>query len=674
MKLAVPSATQVTYDQVRWMSVCLALALAVHAASLPVWLLAAIAAAISIRLALAARGYAVPSRTIRIVVAVVSIGILFLHLHTFNGVAAGSALLSLVAGLKLFETQSRRDLYVVALIIYFLSLAALLRSESFWLLTYLLAVSWLTTATLLRLTHSTPPSDWPRSMRYAGRISAQALPLALVLWLFFPRFDAPLWRVPSDARGAETGLSDTMSPGDITDLALSDDIAFRVHFDGPPPPAAERYWRGPVLHDFDGHTWRRTVAFRSQAPGLAPLGIAYRYVISLEPNQHNWIFALDWPDRWDLSDAYLTGDGMLVRPALLSRPLDVSISSHTHVQSTEPLSEAARRRDTWLPGGINPRTRQLALELRRSHPDDLSFVHAVLDMFHRQQFFYTLEPPPLGLNSVDEFLFDTKRGFCGHYASAFAALARAAGIPARVVTGYHGGLYNRFADYWIVAQSDAHAWDEVWIEGHGWMRVDPTSAVAPGRVEPGTEGALAAGSRLSGSWRRPLSWLADARLQFDALRQLWRERVLRFDQRSQDGLLTRLGIPEPDGQKIAMVMGAGLVLVFIWLTWQIRREQRPDPKDPVLRAYHKLCRKLAAAGLPRRPSEGAEAFAARLATERPDLGARVGLLLRRYSRLRYGPSRRAGAERWFVARVRAFNPRRAALEARSSQDRARTAR
>jgi transglutaminase-like putative cysteine protease len=658
VKLAAPSATRVTYDQLRWMSVCLALALAVHAASLPFWLLATIAAAIAIRLALSARGYAPPSRAIRAGVSVASIGILFLQLRTFNGVAAGSALLSLVAGLKLFETDSRRDLYVVALIIYFLSLAALLRSESFWLLTYLLAVSWLTSVTLLRLTQSTQPSHWRRSARYAGRISAQALPLALVLWLFFPRFDGPLWRVPSDGHSAETGLSDTMSPGDITDLALSDDIAFRVHFDGPPPPARERYWRGPVLHDFDGRSWRRTIGVRSQVHDLVPIGPAYRYVLSLEPHQHNWIFALDWPDRWDLADAYLTNDDMLVRPALLSHPLDVDVSSHTRVQSTEPLSESMRRRDTRLPAERNPRTRQLALELRRAHPDALEYVNAVLDLFRQQPFFYTLEPPPLGLNSVDEFLFDTKRGFCGHYASAFATLMRAAGIPARIVTGYYGGTYNRFADYWIVSQSDAHAWDEVWIEGRGWMRVDPTSAVSPGRVEPGLEGPLAAGSHLAGRWGQRFSWISDARLQLDALRQLWRERILRYDLKSQDRLLTGLGIPQPDGQKIAMVMGAGLALVFIWLTWHIRREQRPDPKDPVVRAYKSLCRKLAAAGLPRRPSEGAESFAARVGVERPDLGGNVGMLCRRYSRLRYGGHRRTAQERWFVARVRAFRPRR----------------
>jgi protein-glutamine gamma-glutamyltransferase len=664
MKLAAPSATQVTYTQLRWACLCLALALAVHAASLPLWLLATIAAAAAIRLALSARGYAAPARPIRTVIALVSIVILFLQLRTFNGVVAGSALLSLVAGLKLLETQSRRDLYVIALIIYFLCLAALLRSESFWLLAYLLAVSGLTTAMLLRLNDSAQPSDWRRSARYMGRISAQALPLALVLWLFFPRFDAPLWHTPSDGRSAETGLSDSMSPGDITDLALSDDVAFRVHFDGPPPPAAERYWRGPVLHDFDGRTWRRTFGPRLTSSGLLPMGPAYHYVLSLEPHAHNWIFALDWPDGWNLSDAYLTNDYMLVRPALLSRPLDVNVTSHTHVQPAELLSDAMRRRDTRLPPERNPRTSQLALELRRAHPKDLDYVNAVLDLFRRQPFFYTLEPPPLGLNSVDEFLFDTRSGFCGHYASAFAALMRAAGIPARVVTGYHGGTYNRFADYWIVSQSDAHAWDEVWIEGQGWMRFDPTSAVAPGRVEPGLEGALAASSRLAGAWRRPLSWLSDARLQLDALRQLWRERILRFDQRSQNQLLASIGIPEPDGQKVAMVMGVGLALVFVWLTWQIRREQRPDPKDPVVRAYHKLCRKLAAAGVPRRPYEGAESFAARVAIERPDLGSRVGALCRRYSRLRYGATRRPAAARWFVARVRAFKPRRAPLDRR----------
>ncbi|HMK86201.1 MAG TPA: DUF3488 domain-containing protein, partial [Steroidobacteraceae bacterium] len=237
MKLATPSATSTTYSQLQWISLCLGLALAAQVTTLPLWLLVVVCVAVAIRLGLAARGYAAPSRAIRLVISAVSIAMLLVQFHTFNGLPAGSALLSLMAGLKLLETQSRRDVYVVALIIYFLSLASLLESTSFWLLIYLLAVSWLTTATLLKLTHSAPPPGWGPSARYAGRLFAHAVPLALVLWLFFPRFQGPLWQMPAQGRHtAESGLSDSMSPGDITELALSDEIAFRVRFAGASPP------------------------------------------------------------------------------------------------------------------------------------------------------------------------------------------------------------------------------------------------------------------------------------------------------------------------------------------------------------------------------------------------------------------------------------------------------
>jgi protein-glutamine gamma-glutamyltransferase len=656
MRLAAASPSDATYAQLKSMCICLALALAVHVAALPVWVLGVVFASVAIRLGLAARGYAAPARGIRLGIAAVSVAMLFLQLRTFNGLAAGGALLGLVAGLKLLEAQSRRDLFVVALIIYFLCLSALLRSESFWLFTYLVALAWLTTATLLRLTPAAPPPDWRRSLRYAGRVSAQALPLALVFWLFFPRFDGPLWRTPADPHSAESGLSDTMTPGDMINLALSDEVAFRVRFADATPPPNERYWRGPVLHDFDGRTWRRTPGFE-KTPLLEPIGRGYQYTLNVEPHQSNWIYALDWPDRWDLAGARLTSDYMLVQQGPLLRPIDVIATSHTRVRSTAPLTAAQRRRDTWLPPNRNPRTLAFSAQLRSEHADDMDYVRAILDLFRREQFFYTLEPPPLGENSVDEFLFDTRRGFCGHYASAFAALTRAVGIPTRVVTGYQGGIYNRFADYWILRQSDAHAWDEVWIEGRGWLRVDPTSAVAPVRVERGIEDALAAGEPLGGGWRQHIAWVADLRLRIDALGQIWRERILRFDQLSQDRLLELLGIPHPDGQKVVMVMAAGLTLAFAWLVWQVRREQRPQLKDPLVRAYARLCHKLAAAGLPRRTHEGAEAFAARVALERPDLARTVTALCKRYSRLRYGAHRPAGALVSFASRVRDFHPR-----------------
>jgi transglutaminase-like putative cysteine protease len=661
MRLASASATHVTYPQLRSICLCLALALAAYAAALPTWILVVACAAGAIRLALAARGYAAPGRAIRLGIAVAAFVVLFFELRTFNGLPAGSALLCLVAGLKLLETQSRRDLYVVSFIIYFLCLAALLRSESFWLFVYLVGVSWLTTASLLRLTPALPLPGWRRSLSYSGRVSVQALPIALILWLFFPRLDTPFWRMPAD-RIAESGLSDSMSPGDIIKLALSDEVAFRVRFEGPAPPPAEMYWRGPVLHDFDGRTWRRTSPVSAQAPALVGVGAAYRYVLSLEPSRHNWIFALDWPDRWDLAAGALTGDYMLVQSAPLSRRIEVTAVSHTRVRTGEPLTDAARRRELALPAARNPRTLAFARELRRAHPDDMDYAGAVLDLFRREEFFYTLEPPPLGADSVDEFLFDTRRGFCGHYASAFAALMRAAGIPARVVTGYRGGLYNHYGGYRILHQSDAHAWNEIWIDGTGWVRFDPTSAIAPARVEHSIAEALAAGESATGRWRR-FAWFADVRLELDALGQLWRERILQFNQFSQLQLLASLGVPEPDGQKIVMLMAVGLVLAFAWLTWQIRREQRPRPKDPVVRAYDSLCRKLAAVGLRRKAHEGAETFAARVALERPDLARTVTALCRRYSKLRYGPQSSREAALSFASGVRAFRPRRqAALE------------
>jgi transglutaminase-like putative cysteine protease len=637
-----PAGERVSFESLLWITGCLALTLLADVTTLPIWVLVTVVAAAAIRLVLAARGRSAPPRAIRLVVSVVAIGLLFLQLHTFNGLSAGTALLSLIAGLKLLETQTRRDIYVITMIIYFLSLSALLDGESFWLLSYLIAVCWLTTSSLLRLTSSRQSADWRVSVRYAGRILAHALPLAVAFWLFFPRFGGPLWQMPSDGKGATSGLSDTMSPGDITDLAMSDDVAFRVSFNGTAPPPKERYWRGPVLHDFDGHTWRRTESGPARAPTLAFDGPAYRYKVSLEPNQHNWLFVLDWPAQWDAPRGFLTSDFMLVQTSAVSQPLDVIATSYTHARASEPLSVAMRLRDTLPPEG-NPRSVKLAHDLRAAHPGDADYVRAVLSMFHTQAFFYTLTPPPLGLDSVDGFLFDSKQGFCGHYASAFAVLMRAAGIPARVVTGYHGGTFNRFADYWILRQSDAHAWDEVWIEGQGWQRVDPTAVIAPERVERGLNDMVSADRPVASRWQQRTPWLADTRLRLDALRLMWRERILRFDQSSQDKLLSFMHVPEPDGQKLALVLAACLILGMMWLTWQVRRELKPAARDRVARAYAKLCARLAAAGVSRRPHEGAEAFASRVAAARPDLGAVVTALCRRYSELRYGATRDAAA-------------------------------
>jgi transglutaminase-like putative cysteine protease len=642
-----------------WTSGCFALALLPHLGSMPPWVLIFCGIAAAVRLGLAADGRDAPPALLRTLIALAAIALLFAQFHTFNGLNAGTALLGLVAGLKLLETQTRRDLCVMVLLIYFLSLDALLVGSSFWLLAYLVGVCWLTTATLLRLTAAEPAPPWLASLRYAGRILLHAMPLALLLWLFFPRLTEPLWRITESDQGVTSGLGDTLNPGDISDLALSDEIAFRVHFFGAVPPLEQRYWRGPVLDQFDGRVWRRTDPLTTAESGLRIEGPEYRYRMSLEPYPHAWIFTLDWPTAWDADHAQLTPDGMLIGPRPMSLGLDLTASSRPRRQDAEPLPESGRRRETALePATANPRTFALARALRREHPDERGFVTSVLEMIHSQDFFYTLAPPPLeSQNPVDEFLFDTKRGFCGHYASAFAVIMRAAGIPARIVTGYYGGTYNRYADYWILRQSDAHAWDEIWIEGQGWQRIDPTSAIDPRRIDRSLREAQTAISLANVDLQSALPWFAALRLRTDALRQLWRERILRYNQDSQQSLLATLHIPNPDAQKLVLVLGSTLAAALGWLTWQLRRELRPLPRDVLRRAYEQLCAKLAGVDLPRAAHEGAEDYAARIAGRRPELAGAVGTLCRRYNELRYGRHATRAEIAAFASGVRAFRPR-----------------
>ena len=359
---------RVTYEQLLGISGCLALALLAHITTLPPWVLGIVVACGIIRLGLARGGRGTPPGPLLVTVAVLVVPLLLVRFHTFNGLVAGTALLSVTAGLKLLETKTRRDIYIITLIIYFVSLAALLEGDSFWLLAYLIGVCWLTTATLLRLTSSGPAPGWRPSLRYGGRVLLQALPLALVFWLLFPRFAGPLWHIPSDSQTAASGLSDTMSPGDISQLALSDEVAFRVRFESATPPNRERYWRGPVLDLFDGHTWSRAPYSQTNAPALKPLGPSYKYTVMMEPHRHRWIFMLDWPSSWNLPHSELSSDYTLMQAEPLSRPVDVVGASYTQVQSTESLSDRTRSRDLRLPRERNPRTAQLARELRSAHP------------------------------------------------------------------------------------------------------------------------------------------------------------------------------------------------------------------------------------------------------------------------------------------------------------------
>jgi transglutaminase-like putative cysteine protease len=646
---------RLSFEQLISLTACLLLTLLAHVNSLPVWVTIFVALCAAVRLALAWRGEGPPPRWLLLAVALIAVLLTLWRFRTFNGLPAGSALLSLMMGLKLLETSTRRDAYIITLSVYFLCIAALLNSESFWLLGFLIVICWLTTATLLRLTTSQPAARWRPSLKYSMRLMLHALPLMLIFWLLFPRLGGPLWSLPIDSDVAESGLGETMSPGDITQLAQSDEIAFRVHFLAATPPSADLYWRGPVFNDFNGRTWYGSLRAPREEPQLKLQGPAYRYTVSIEPHQHQWVFMLDWLKEANLPHGSLTADHTLLAPLAVSQPVDVTATSYPHADFPDSMSERLKHRELLLPDGANPRARQLSKTLRAEHPGDMEFVTAVLRMFNEQPYYYTLTPPKLSDNSVDEFLFETKRGFCGHYASAFAVLMRDAGIPARVVTGYQGGTFNRYSDYWIVRQSNAHAWDEIWIDGRGWVRIDPTASISPQRVERDVSDSVAADTAAVSHWRGHSRWLADARLRLDALRELWRERVLTFNQDSQERLMEWLHIPDPDGEKLVMVLAAALVAVLVWLTWQVRRELDPRSPDLAIRSYERLCIKLDALGISRRAHEGPESYAERVATLRPDLAEEVGALCRYYSNLRFAPPAGLSAAQ-FRAQVRAFRP------------------
>ena len=376
---------------------------------------------------------------------------------------------------------------------------------------------------------------------------------------------------------------------------LSDDIAFRVHFEGAIPAQHDRYWRGPVLELFNGRLWRRsdrTVyagAEQAAAPAAAPL---YGYTIGLEPYPHNWIYSLDRPVHWDLARARLSDSGVLERTDPVSQPIDITMISIAGATTPGALQGYQRTRDLALPPQRNPRTALLAQQMRAAHPDERDYVRSVLSMLHDQAFFYTLTPPRLGENSVDDFLFDSRRGFCGHYASAFAVMMRAAGIPARVVTGYLGGMENPYGHYWVIRQSDAHAWVEVWIAGIGWSRIDPTAAIASNRMQ--------------------------------------------FDQGAQQSLLQRLMIPLPDAGKYAVLVALCVCFGFGWMSWRVHRDAGAPAHDPLARALQRLCDRVEKIGVHRMPYEGAEAFAERVARARPDLAPAIRAVVRQYSDVRYG--------------------------------------
>ncbi len=574
---------------------------------------------------------------LRILLGIAAIGAVAIELPGIGRDSACAVLAAMLA-LKPSETFSLRDGRSLVGFALFAPFATFLLDQGPASLVLALVAVVLSLLALRRLAEDEADlaqpagADWWNGAPDILRLLALGLPLALAAFWLFPRLPTPLWGLPERAV-ARPGLSDSMTPGGWQDLMNDDSPAARVQFFGPAPAQGEMYWRGPVLVDFDGRTWQQPRWLeRIPAAALRGAGPAYEYEIELEPTETRQLVALDVPTAPPPGARFGQDRGLYV-DAPLGNVTRWRMRSMPPAAFDAELPPPLRQRALALPRGFNPRTLAMGQTWRReagsSPASDRVIIERALAMI-RSDFAYTLEVPLAGRNEVDDFLFDRKQGYCEHFSSAFAVLMRAAGIPTRVVTGYAGAYRNPIGGYWLVLNSDAHAWNEVWVRGRGWVRVDPTAAVAPERVFDTI------------AQRRPgrIGQFDGLVPMFDAgdwLRRGWNDLVLGFNAQRQQAFLDRLGMQRFGTRGLVLLFGAVAMLALAWMAWLIGRGERE--RDPLLRAWHRLGRRYARVGKARARHEPAEAWGRRVGADVPRAGLDLRTLSRRFADARYAPHR-----------------------------------
>lgn len=578
-----------------------------HVANLPWWCSMLVALVLVWRGTLAVQGRPLPGRWwLVLLLMVIVVGTWASH-RTVLGRDAGVTMIVALLALKTLELRARRDAFVIFFLGFFTMLTNFFFSQSLAVAAaMLLALLGLLTALVnAHMPVGRPPLS--EAARTAGWMALLGAPIMAVLFMLFPRF-APLWGIPSDAMAGRSGLSAEMRVGTIASLALDDSIAFRVRFEGPTPAYRDLYFRGPVLSDFDGRDWRPLLPRLMSRfpppnignPQLVGYGSPVRYQVTLEPHNRPWLLTLDAatePPRLPEGAAAMTGELMWLASRPVVDMLRYDGVSHVNFRHGPQHRSNVIPEYSHLPPGFNPRTIELAGALMRENPagDALSLVQAALRQLRTGGYVYTLDPGTFGQHTADEFWFDRKQGFCEHIASSFVVLMRAMSIPARVVTGYQGGWPNAIDGYWIVRQSDAHAWTEVWLENRGWVRVDPTAVVAPGRT--GTMQRLTAprGAIASAVNAVNPNLMAWVQASWEAMNNGWNQWILNYTQSRQLNLLRNLGFETPSWEDLARVLLIIVVLVAsagaAWSWWD--RQQH----DPWLRLMGRLRKRLRQAGI-----------------------------------------------------------------------------
>jgi transglutaminase-like putative cysteine protease len=597
-----------------------------------------------------------PGAWLRFVLAVLVIWSLYYSYGVVFGLIPGTSMVILLSYLKLFEIKSQRDITVLIFVGYFLASSVFFHSQSIWVALYVFVLAIYFTSLLVLIADRKGSVDWRERLRYASRMVLQSLPLMLIMFVLFPRIPGPLWALPKDAQSATTGLSEEMTPGNINKLVASYDVAYRVKFEKQPPENKYLYWRGLVLSNYDGKTWRR-----DDAPGWTEPDVLKRgnvedeinYKIYLEPHNQKWLYSLELITGFDSRYA-ITRELQLFNKDRVSNVISYRLSSSLHA-ANRALYPPERRKNLELPAGYNPETIKLGRRIRsQAAGNDREMISRVLRHFSENEFFYTLAPPILGENAMDDFLFRSRRGFCEHYASAFVTLMRAAGLPARVVLGYQGGELNPVDDYMIVRQSDAHAWTEVWVDNQYWQRVDPTMAVAPQRIERGIVNAGLEAQLLPRMLMLDSVLFNRARFAWDSFQNGWNQWVVGFNEKRQIELFRLLGIEKVEKSSLMLWLVVAMSVAGLLVAWWVIRFRDYERKDRVRMYYHRFRRRLASKGIDIAEQDTPQELLTKVRHSLPASAPQAAAIVEQYQALMYGQARNRETEKTFVQSVRRF--------------------
>jgi transglutaminase-like putative cysteine protease len=552
----------------------------------------------------------------------------------------GTSVFVLALGVKLLELNKSRDVYLISYLTLIVVASQFLFQQTVVMLIYSFLVCSLLLASLMTINsvNSRPKA----AIRAAMKLIFQALPLAAVLFVLSPRFHPPKWTlISNNSNQAKSGLGETLDPGSISELAVSKQLVFRAKFEDESPPKNQLYWRGPVFTFTDGAVWRMSdseyvVDYQDR---LKYSGKAYAYTELLEPQSHNWVYALDMPARLD--DALQRkASYQLISRNKTGEAAEYSLVSYPHY-NTGYITKTEYRENLQLPADPSPRIFSLIEDLQGFHSQPEVFIERLLEYFRAQHFKYTLKPPLMQEHFIETFLFEAKSGFCNHYATSVAYLLRVAGIPARVVSGYQGGELNPIGGFLEVRQANAHIWVEAWLEGKGWHRVDPTAAIMPERIDQDVdvqaqaETGVVSLEQTQAQQAENSSKLQEVRQLFNDADYQWQRWVVSYSGYTQSLLLGNMGVGGRSRTQIVYWALSVLLLFMLILAGVLLRFDRRRLEAPELKAYRQFCTKMAKAGVAIKVGEGAHDFALRAKLAQPELADLIDDISASFIRLRY---------------------------------------